>query len=138
MSGTDTTTAEFSASHTEKITTGSDSGFCIGGYSASTIGLAVVALIIALLWTAAVIGFVGALCKKKRKSSSGSSDSCDSGTGWAGALIGFVVWIVVLALLIAVVCMWQWIGLLIFVVIFILFALAGWWMGCKNAKESRD
>jgi len=136
MSGTDTTTAEFSASHTEKITTGSDAGFCIGGYSASTIGLAVVALIIALLWTASVIGFVGALCKKKRKSC--SSDSCETGTGWAGALIGFVVWIVVLALLIAVVCMWQWIGLLIFVVIFILFALAGWWMGCKDKKESCD
>lgn len=114
------------------------------GYDVQMIALWIVALLFIIIWTIAVGFMVSRWSRRKRERN--CDESCDDGEGRSGdfSLIGGVlIWLIVLIIFVGVVYMWQWVGLVVFIVLAILigaviFASCSWGGDGKRCRDEKE
>lgn len=111
------------------------------GYNMESAALWIVALIFIILWTLAVGCMVSRWSSRNNK----SGDDCDNDDRSCnfGVIGGILIWLIVLIIFVAVVFMWSWVGLVVFIVLAILigaiiFASCSWGGNDHKKKDKRD
>lgn len=108
-----------------------------GCYDASKIALWIIAIVLILIWTAAIWSCFAGCGDHDNKCDLDDDGRCGSkGWGGCGWIAGFLVWIILLVIFIGAVFWCGWAAIIFFIIITILVGLAWWWsMSCR--KKSR-
>lgn len=100
-------------------------------YDPSAIAMWIIALVLIIIWVCAL----WSVCSSGFGSS--DSDDCDTECGWgsSGYIIGFIIWIILVVIFLAAIYSAGWWAIMFFLIITIIFAVAGCW--CKSSSKKK-